>query len=170
MDSRSRPLARSSLAVAGGVVMLYLAAIVPSGRLALLCAASVWAAFIRMSCSVRWAVGCFAVTAAAAFLLLPAKSMAILYAAFFGYYPLIRLETERIKSKAFRWGVRFLLFNAVLILLYYLAETLFTELPLQLTGSPLLLLLIGNAAFLAYDFALQQLILYYIRTMARRIK
>ena len=99
MKDKVRPLAYGSLSAAAGVLLLFLASVLPNGRLAVLCIATLCVAFIRMLSGWKWALGCYAVTAALSLLLLPSKAMPILYAAFFGYYPRILRLYSREKSQ-----------------------------------------------------------------------
>ena len=170
MDEHTRALAYSALAAAAGTAVLYLCSLLPTLRAALLCVAGLGTAFIRMRCSWKWGLGCYAVTAAAALLLLPEKMPAVLYAAFFGYYPIILLLTERLKNPVLRWGARLLVFNTVLVILLFTARTMFASLLSAGAEKLWILIPVCNAAFLAYDWALRQLILYYIRNLSRRIK
>ena len=86
MDPSVKSLTRASVSAAAGFVLLYLSSVIPWGRLAILCAATIGVVFVRMSCSCAWALGCYAVTAALGILLLPVKSPSLLYGLFLGYY------------------------------------------------------------------------------------
>lgn len=170
MDEKAKRLARASVAAAFSVAALYLGSLIPTARLAVVCLASLGVVFVRMSCPGRWGLLCFFVSALAALLLLPDKTVAILFAAFFGYYPLLKLAAERIGNAAVRWGVKLLAFNAAAGLVYWFYRALFLSLVPRFSAVPALLFVLGNAAFLAYDYALSQLILYYLRNIAGRIK
>lgn len=170
MDAKTKALTRSALSAAVGVAVLYLCCVFPWGRLALLCVASLGVIFVRMSCPPYWAIGCYSVTALLGLLLLPEKAPALAYAVLFGYYPLVRLLTERLASPWARMGVRLAVFNAAALLTYFAFRAVFTS----LTGdSPLPLYLLWaavNGAFLVYDYALGQIILYYVRNLSGRFR
>ena len=170
MRKSSKALAYSALGAALGSVLLYLASVLPSGRLTVVCVASVCVVVIACLFGWRWGSGCFVVTAVISLLILPSKAMAILYTAFFGYYPLVFLLTERMKSRMGRYAVRMTLFNAVMIALYFLVRSVFQGSWGALEGYPLVVLLLANAGFLIYDYALQQGMLYFMRNIARRVK
>lgn len=170
MSDPVKALTRSALSAAAGTVILALASVLPWGRLILLFAAAVGVIFVRVSCSCAWAVGCYAVTSVLGLILLPVKSPAILYAGFFGYYPLVKLFAERLGGKKLRWGVKIIVFNAALTAFYFLARAVFADV-IGNTPMPLWLLwAAANGAFILYDLALSQLILYYLRTIAGRLK
>ena len=161
-------MARSGVGTALAVVLLFAAAFVPSGRLALICAASACVVFVRMRCGRNWAVGCYAASAALALVLLPEKGVPVLYALFLGYYPIVKLETERITKKAVRWLVRAGIFNFAFFILYFLFRQLFAVTVAAMGGLPLIIAA-ANAGFVLYDYALTQLILIYLRKIDGRI-
>lgn len=169
MKDKVRPLAYGSLSAAAGVLLLFLASVLPNGGLAVLCIATLCVAFIRIMSGWKWALGCYAVTAALSLLLLPSKALPILYAAFFGYYPVVKLGAEHFSSRIVRWGIKLAAFNAVLAVLYFTVRTFFQGSWGVLSQAPVLMLLCANIAFVLYDLALTQGILFYIRKIARRI-
>ena len=170
MNGPVKALTRSALSAAAGFVVLYLSCVLPWGRLGLLCAATLGVVFVRMSCSCGWALGCYTVTALLGLLLLPMKAPALAYALFLGYYPLIRIRSERIAGKAPRLLLKLAVFNAAAALIWLAFRFVFNDLT---TGTELpmyILWLAANGVFLIYDYALGQMILYYIRNIAGRFK
>ena len=170
MKERSRSTAYAALAAALGTVLLYLASVLPAGKLAVVCVASLCTVFVQTVCGWKWAVGTFIVTAALSLLLLPTKAVALLFAALFGYYPIVKLFAERLRNAVARWGVKLLLFNGVMAALYFLVRSVFDGSWGPLSAYPLLMLLCANVAFVLYDLALGQGILFFMRNIARRIK
>lgn len=173
MNSSVKALTRSALSAAAGLVVLYVSCILPWGKLALLCAAAVGVIFVRTSCAGWWATGCYCVTALLGLLLLPEKAPALAYALFFGYYPLIRLRTERISSKWARIGLRLAVFNAAAALIWFAFRSVITALAVNVDldhTSVFLLLLAANGVFLVYDYALGQMMLYCVRNISGRFK
>ncbi len=168
MSGSVRSLTRSALSAAVGVVVLYLGSVLPAARLAVLCMSTLGVVFVVTSCPGAWAWGCYAVTAAAAMLLLPEKLPAVVYAVFFGYYPILKLRVERLGNNWLRWGLKLLAFNIALGVLYALWRTIFTD--LTASALPVWALWIGaNVGFAVYDYALGQMILYYLRKFSGRI-
>ena len=169
MDASVKPLTRSALAAAAGVAILYIGSLLPTMRLSILCAATLGVVFVRMSCSVGWALGCYAVTAAAGLLLLPEKILAVVYAVFMGYYPVVKLWAERRANPIIRWGIKLAVFNAAAFLLFYAFSAVFFDFTNSFLLKPWFSVLLGNGVFVVYDYALGVLILYYMRNIARRI-
>ncbi len=87
------------------------------------------AGFLTMFCVIElgksWAFGAYATTALLSVLFLPNKEAAVMYAAFFGYYPIIKalLEGSRI-PRAVEYIAKFAVFNAAMITSYFLLTKL----------------------------------------------
>ncbi len=169
MPGKAKSLARASLSAAAGVAVLYLGAIVPGIRLSVLCVATLGVAFVKMSCPGWWPLGCYGVTAALALLLLPDKTLAVLYAVFMGYYPLVKLRAERCAGRLLRWGVKLGAFHAAALALFLLIRA-FSLMTIPDGTAILVLWAAGLLFFLAYDYALGLLFLYYLRKIAGRIR
>lgn len=107
-------------------------------------------------------------------LLLGNKEAAVMYVAFFGYYPIIKSMIER-KFKGFLcWIVKYAIFNVAMILSYYVTTKIFmiSFEDIESFGKfalPLLLLA-GNVLFVMYDVALTRLVTIYIYKWQKYIK
>ena len=165
MKENSKALAYGAVSAALGTVILYLGSVLPSARLALLCISSLGVILMALRFDGRRALAVYAVTAALALLVLPGKAMALAYALLPGWYPLIKLRLERLKTPAARYAAKFLAANAVLLPAFLLGRSYFSAMPLPLWQ----ILVAGEAVFLVYDYALTQIILLYMRKIAGRI-
>ena len=168
MKTSVRALTRSAVLAALAAVLLYLGAVLPSGRLALTAVAGLAALSVMLDFGGKWALGVYAVSALLGLLLSPAKGCAILYAAFLGWYPALKCLIERVRPRAAQWAIKFALFNAAVLALYFLARAVLAEALSALSESlPVWLLWLGaNAVFLAYDFGLTGLTRFYVRRIA----
>ncbi|MDR1117255.1 MAG: hypothetical protein LBL09_03285 [Oscillospiraceae bacterium] len=95
-------------------------------------------------------------------LILPSKSSAILYTAFFGVYPMVKSLIERINKMPLEWVLKLLFFNAVMVGLKLLFSGLFYD----VTGSEAafyLILAMGNIAFVVYDICFTGLIAQFLQ-------
>lgn len=166
MNGRVKRIARLSVLAALGVVLLLLTSAVPAGRLGLMALASFPVCAALMLYGPAWAGGLFAVTAALGFLLFPGAT-AIGYAAFFGYYPVVKSFFERLKSKWAGWALKYILYTAAFAGYWFLARAIFgavEALPWYL------LYLLGAAAFWVYDWCYSLIIGFYIEKIARYFK
>ncbi len=162
MKGQTRALTVSAFCAALSTVILALGQLLPAQRLALLCVSSLGVVVSLCTNGRRWALCSYAVSAALGLLLLPEKSMPLAYALFCGYYPILKLKLEELKSAPLRYSLKLLCFNLTFAAYYFLAK-LVAELPLWLLS------LGANGAFLVYDYALGKLILLYSRKIAGRI-
>ena len=64
MKGISRSAAYGALSAALGVVLVYIASVVPTGKIVVLCIASLGTVFVLTRFGWKWALGAFAVTAA----------------------------------------------------------------------------------------------------------
>ena len=169
MKNRTRALARTGLSAALGLALLFLAGVLPTGRLAVVCVAGMLTAFVLISVGLPWSIGCFVATALLALLLPAQKGPGLLYAAFLGYYPIIRLLLERRRAAMLRLICKLAVFNAAFLLLLAFASAVMAD-TLPADWSVLLLVAAGNAGFLFYDLALSQVILFYLRRLVGKMK
>ncbi|MBR5246366.1 MAG: hypothetical protein IKV25_03215 [Clostridia bacterium] len=107
-------------------------------------------------------------------LLLGNKEAAIMYVAFFGYYPIIKSFIEKISNKTVTWIVKYLLFNISMVASYFIVSKIFmiTFDDLEDFGkyAMLVLLLIGNILFVLYDIMLTRLVTIYIYRWQKYVK
>lgn len=111
-----------------------------------------------------WSV--FLVAAPLSFLL-PLKSPAILFAGFFGWYPLVRKALDRL-AKPLKWLVKLVFFN-LLFALYLSLSILFfgvEEGPGWLLAVTAVL---GELFFILYDLALNRFIFLYFMRFRHRL-
>ncbi|MCD8116228.1 MAG: hypothetical protein LUE21_03800 [Oscillospiraceae bacterium] len=162
MKASTKRLARLALITALGVVFLVLASVLPTGRLALLAVASFAVCVARMLYGFGWGIGVFAVTAGLGFLLYPGAAV-ISYAAFFGYYPLVKSLLERFHSRVAEWALKLGLYTIVFALYW-------TLLSVGGTFPWYALYLLGAVAFAVYDWCLSMMVRIYIEKIARYVK
>jgi hypothetical protein len=122
---------------------------------------------VLLECGRRWSLLAYAAVSLISILLLPTKAPAVLYAAFFGYYPIIKSLIERLGRPRLEWPLKLLLALASLtavLLVYKVGFLGGAELPHAAVWAVYAAGLLG---FAAYDVLLSKLIETYIR---RKIK
>ena len=169
MSESTKKLTRCAFAAAYGVIALLIGSVISVLDLSMLCLSSFGVIFAMLRYGNGRALLTYAATALLAWILLPEKLIALAYTVVTGIYPILKLRAERKTKPLLRWGIKLTYCNGVLLLWYSFGRALF-----GVSGEPdypmLLLFLFGNAGFLVYDFALTQLVLIYIRKIARRIR
>ncbi len=115
----------------------------------------------------------FASTAVLSLFLSANKEPAVLYAAFFGYYSILReLLEEKVRIKVIKWIIKFVVFNVSVVAAYAVLIYIF-GMPLDEIGglgkySLVIMLALGNLLFLVYDFAVKRIKFIYLKVWQKR--
>ena len=165
--NKTRVLALCSLFSALGVIILYLGALIEVIDLSMAVIASllVIIAVIEIGGVYPWLI--YAVTSLLSFLLLPNKFVVLVYAAFVGFYPILKSKIERVKGivcALIKLGV----FNLCLLAMYGISR-LFV-IPLDTEYGLVITAVILNLVFILYDFALTRLITAYVYVWRKKLK
>lgn len=165
----TRRLAVSAMLAALGVVLLWLGALVEVLDLSMAAIASMLAVFAVIEMSRRYAILVYAVTALLSLLLLPVKTPALIYAAFAGYYPVLKAILEGKLPRGAAWCLKVLIFCAgVAVALFVGGKVLLVDLSWLWANWWYLLLTVP--VFLLYDVALTRLISAYIQKWRARLR
>ena len=152
-----------------GVVLLYVGVFVQVVDISVAVLASLLCVFavIEYGKGAAWSV--FAITSILSLLLLPNRSPAVMYAAFFGYYPILKERFERSK-KWLSWLYKELTFNVALIVIVLIFKFVFAEFVDVPTALYVIGIILCEAVFVLYDVALTRLISIYIYRLRSRLK
>lgn len=121
----SKVIAYSGVATALSVVMLFLGSIVWVLGYTMPLVASLILIVLLESVSKKSALLTFVSTSVISFILLNDKECVLLYVLFFGYYPLIRDKLNDIKPKFLSYLLKFVSFNAAMVLTQILCVYVF---------------------------------------------
>ena len=107
-------------------------------------------------------------------LLLGNKEAAIMYVAFFGYYPIIKSFIEKRFKKIVGWIIKYAIFNASMVVAYFVVSKIFMITFDDLEGfgkfAMPFLLFAGNILFILYDIMLTRLVTIYLYRWQKYIK
>lgn len=147
------------------LVLMISVAVIPFLTYALPAAAGLLITFIVIEIDKKWAFGVYCTVAILGMLLVPDKEVAVMYLAFFGYYPILKAVTESKLGKITGWAVKILLFLASIVISYFLmikfmGVTIDEIDEMGIIAIPLLLGM-GTLAFILYDIALTRMITLY---------
>jgi len=169
-SKKASRVALGGVLAALSLLLLYLASMMPSGKIGMVAVAGLVPAAAVVSGGVATGFLCYAAAGLLGILLIPDKGCALLYIVFLGLYPVLKSLIERLRKLPLELTLKLILFNAVMsVLLFGFSELLFPFLP-ELLHAPLPAYLVGNVAFLVYDYGFSKLITYYaarIRGAAR---
>jgi len=165
--NKTRVLALCSLFSALGVIILYLGALIEVIDLTMAVVASllVIIAVIEIGGAYPWLI--YAVTSLLSFLLLPNKFVVLVYAAFAGFYPILKSKIERVKGIACAL-VKLCTFNLCLLAMYGISRLFI--IPLETEYGLALTAILLNGVFVLYDFALTRLISAYLFVWRKKLK
>ena len=121
----SKVIAYSGVATALSVVMLFLGSIFWALGYTMPLVASLVMIILLDSISQKSALLTFISTSIISFILLNDKECVLLYILFFGYYPLIRDKINDIKPKFLSYLLKFITFNAAMVLTQVLCVYVF---------------------------------------------
>lgn len=150
------------------VVILYLGSLVELLDLSasVLGALAVMVAIVELGKGYAWSV--YLVAAVLSVLLFP-RTASIVFAGFVGYYPILKVYLDRIPFRPLQYFCKLGLFNLFLLGLLWLCNTILgTENEWIALGKWLIIL--GNACFVIYDFALSRLAIFYLVKIKSKMK
>jgi len=173
-------LKQSSKTALGGIVaalsvtLLFMLSVIPFLTYALPALAGALIILIVIELDKKWAVGVYTAVSLLAVLVVPDKEAAVLYAAFFGYYPIIKAVVESKLKKAVCWVIKIALFCVTMVVSYYLMIKFmgveFDELQTFGKFAVPILLGMGILAFILYDFTLSAIITTYLKKWRKRFR
>lgn len=152
-----------------GVILLYIGALVEVVDISMAVIASLLCVFavIEYGGSAPWLV--FGVTAVLSVILVPVKTTALMYALFFGYYPILKEKFEKL-NQVTSWICKEAVFNVALVAILVCMKYLL----FQSTDIPFMLWVIAitlcEVVFVVYDIALSRLISLYVYRLRKRFK
>ena len=97
------------------------------------------------------------------------KTASIVFAAFIGFYPVLKVYLDKIPAKVAQYMVKLILFNGFLVLIVWITETLLS-LPTDWGSLGKALYILGNVAFILFDFAIGRLAVFYIVKIKNRLR
>lgn len=149
MRVTTKRLATCAMLTALSVVLMILGGILELGMYA--CPLFVSLSFVPVGEKYgrKYHIMLYAASAILCFLLVPNWEENLMFAGFFGWYPIIRPALQKL-PKLLRWPLKLLLFNAAVIAMEWLLMTLIAP---EAMGGMLLwiLLAMGNVTFVLYD-------------------
>lgn len=168
--SRSAGVAYPAILGALSLLLLYGASVAPTGSWGLAAVAGLFPAAAVISVGMKAGVLCWAGVSILAFLILPGKLCALLYAALFGLYPIVKALIERLRRRGPEYLLKLAFFNAAFTLIFVVMRAAVLDSLPQALSRVWLLYLVGNVVFLLYDFGFSKLIGFYIARIGRAVK
>ncbi|MGI6161567.1 MAG: hypothetical protein ACOYJD_06000 [Christensenellales bacterium] len=156
----SKSIALAAMFSSLGLLFLYAATIVPTGRIGLYAIAAFFVAGLANEGEVGLAWMQYIVVSTLGMLLVPDWTRVLPYVIFFGHYAIFKYYIEsRFRSSLIGWLLKFLVFNGFMAIVMLVAQAvLFPKgMPLPLWA----VIAIAQPAFLIYDIAFTGVIRLY---------
>lgn len=172
--NQNKKLILSSIVAALSLFLMIIAGIIPIGTYAIPVVASLLYIVLVKEIGYGWAVMAYAVTSIMSFILCADKETAINFILFFGYYPILKMQLEKIHLLALKIIIKLTIFNAAMIAVFYIATFIlmipasaYTVFGLYI---PWIILAVGNVVFIIYDYALTGLTVQYDKYWSKIVK
>lgn len=117
---KTSKIALSAVFAALSVALMALVSIIPNLELALPAISGLFVAVIVIEVDKKWALGVWAAVSVLSLIVVPNKAAAIIYAVFFGYYPVLKSVLESKTPCAVEYIIKILTFSVVMSLSYFL--------------------------------------------------
>lgn len=126
---------------------------------------------LQYECGTKTALSSYVSVSLLSLILSPDKESAMIFLAFFGYYPILNIYLEKLKSAALRWAIRLLVFNSAIIASYFVLVKLFTAVTLDDFGkwTAPIMLVFANFIAVLYEFALRNVSVFYVKKLRKII-
>lgn len=171
---QNKKLIISSIIAALALFLMIIAGIIPIGTYAIPVVASLLYIVLVKETGYGWALMAYAVTSIMSLILCADKETAINFILFFGYYPILKMQLEKIHLLALRIIIKLTIFNAAMIAVFYIATFIlmipasaYTVFGLYI---PWIILAVGNVVFIIYDYALTGLTVQYDKYWSKIVK
>lgn len=173
--NKSTQVAMGGICAALCLFLMFLTCMLPFTQFAFPALAGIVLIAVVIENGTSTAVLVYAAVSILSLIIVPVKEAAFLFVGFFGYYPIIKAKLERIRLRLLEYIVKFLIFNASVVVCYLiLIKFMGLDQVLEQIGpfgeySVLILLGMGNLMFIVYDFAITNLVYVYNNWFRPRI-
>lgn len=165
MQSKTKTLTFCAMMTALGILFLMMGSMMPGMWVAFTAIAGVVAALTVVQGNLAYGLLTVIATALLSALIVPAKEIALLYAAFFGPYTLVKNLIERLHNLPLEWVLKLLFCGIVSALLFLFADSVLAMVPAVLASHIWRFLPAVLFVFAAYDIVFSKLIVYLFQRL-----
>ena len=163
------------MATALCLIILFMTGMFPFATYALPAMAGIVLIVVVQENGLKAALLVYVAVALLSVFVVPDREAALMFIAFFGYYPVIKPSLDRMRVKPLAYLIKLIIFNVAVIAAYFMIIYVF-GIPdiLEEFGdfgrySALVLLGMGNVVFIVYEFALTNIISIYLNWFRPRL-
>ena len=167
---QAKKVTLAAVLAALSLIFLYAASFAPTGKMGLVALAGLFPAAAVVSFGFSAGFLCYIGTGLLGLILIVDKGMVLLYLLFFGLYPMIKGRIEQIRRLPEELFAKLMFFNVILtVFLTALGEVFFVVVPLK-SKPELVVYLICNVIFFAYDYGFSKVIGFYRHRVDRVLR
>ncbi|WMJ23583.1 hypothetical protein RBG61_02600 [Paludicola sp. MB14-C6] len=172
----SKKVAFGGIVGALSLVSMFLSGIFPFAEYTCPALAGIFLIALVIDFNKKTALIAYGAVSILSLLIMPNKEASILFVAFLGYYPILKSILEQCKSRVVEWILKVGIFNVTVLLSYYFIIHILgmSQVLDDMQGfaqyGVLVLLVMGNVAFIIYDIALTRLIATYVHSIRPKFK
>ncbi len=156
------------------IVLMFSTGLIPTLTYAIPAVAGALLIMIVIEISPKFAVAVYLAVSVLSLLVVADKEAAVMYAAFFGYYPIIKGFIEKKLNGVSAWIVKYIIFNVAVISAYLIVSKIlgisYDDIAFLGKFALPLLWLICNITFAFYDIALTRILSIYIYNWRKYVK
>lgn len=170
-QSKSLRVALGGIVAALCIVIMFLTGVLPALYIAAPMAAGLLMIILVEEVSVGWAWLTYLAVSLLSLIVTFDKEAALMFILFFGYYPMLRLNLEKIRAKTLKTLCKYAVFNLFLALDFVMTVYVLGLPTFEDTGPVMfVLLLLGfNLIFHFYDRVLSRMRWFYHKVFVRKI-
>ncbi len=167
---KSKKIVFCAMIAALSVVFVILGRFIPIGTYVFPAIAGLLITVIVIEIGVKWAVAAYFVASALSFIF-GLDEAVLLYAMFFGYYPIIKSVIEKLKNRVLEYIIKLAVFNAAMVAAYAILIPIIglAALGFETMTFVWITLALGNIVFIVYDIGLTRLITLYFNRYHKHI-
>ena len=169
MDSKTGKLTLNAIFAAFAAGFIYIASVSPTGQLGFCAAASLFVAAAVIENGFLPGILVYAASSAVSFFVVPNKTPVLIFVLFFGYYPIVKIFSESIRSIIAQFAIKLVVFNLALFVLTYVFDIVIFSAS-WLSGRAYLLYILGNIVFIIFDYGVSKLIRFYKISISGKIR
>jgi len=167
----TRKITLAAMFAAFTLLFLYLASILPTGKLAMYFLSSIFIAGLVVEHETGYAFLMFVAVALLSFLIIPNRVRVLYYVLFFGHYGIGKHYIEKIRDKVTAFILKLLYFNAAMALIYVISQyVLGQNLLLVDVGFALpifVLIILAQVLFVVYDYLYSLVTQFYYQRLRK---
>jgi len=169
MKKTTRKITITAVFTALSVVFMYIASLLPSGQLGFLAAAAMFGVAAAIECGLGSSAAVYIGASLLGLLIIPVKSVALIYILFFGYYPVLKALAEKAKSRIVEWLIKLAVMNSALAIMFFAVSEIVFDISF-IGNSIVLAFVIFNVVFVIYDICVTYFTGFYIDKISSRVR